>query len=343
MLAKRFPNCICLVINLAFSSLTFQSGSSDPLDVTLYSGSPWSQRSAWFRGYALQNDSDIRDLSVGILYKTIHGKSNLTWDDTGYSGSNTRDLKYKDMPDGNIFYTRSQIIYRIHTEFTFLGVANIEYQRVGVFSFEAKKDREVANTAIVLGSSSATIAMEYRTITVGIGESVTINLSKGGYLNDLRWRHNYGDEIHNLRGSTSAVIDNIRMKDDGVYECYTGTGDILDDNRGIMRLIVRACPSSKWNPPDCEMDCPVCYNGGVCDDKTGVCICPAGFKGDTCKNGCGNNNWGRDCNVVCGTGQNCIGALLCPPDPVGCTCINGFGGNDCKKGYLRFCYHNQVN
>ncbi|XP_071950708.1 uncharacterized protein [Antedon mediterranea] len=97
-----------------------------------------------------------------------------------------------------------------------------------------------------------------------------------------------------------------------------------------MRLIVRACPSPKWNLPDCQMDCPVCYNGGVCDDRTGVCICPAGFKGDACQNGCGNNNWGRDCLTVCSGVGNCRGALLCPPDPVGCACQNGFGGSDCK-------------
>ncbi|XP_071950702.1 uncharacterized protein [Antedon mediterranea] len=234
------------------------------------------------------------------------------------------------MQDGKIFPTESKVIYRLHADFTYLGVSGLQAaDRVGVFSFEAKKNDVVTNSAIVLTSASANVKMEYRTITVGIGESVTINLSKGGDLTDLRWRHNYGEEIHNLRGNTSAVIENIRRKDDGVYECYTG--DSPNGTHGIMRLIVRTCPSPKWNPPDCEMNCPVCYNGGVCEDKTGVCICPAGFNGDSCKNGCGNNNWGRDCNVVCSSSGNCRGSLLCPPDPVGCTCINGFGGKDCTS------------
>ncbi|XP_071950707.1 uncharacterized protein [Antedon mediterranea] len=195
------------------------------------------------------------------------------------------------MPDGKIFHTSSSITYRIYSDHTFLGVTNVQTHadRVGVFSFEANKTGVVTNSAIVLTSTSANIVMEYKTITVGIGESVTINLSKGGDIDDLRWRHNYGEEIHNLR----------------------------------------ACPSAKWNPPDCEMDCPVCFNSGVCDDKAGICICPAGFQGNSCQNGCGNNNWGRECKVVCSSTGNCRGFLLCPPDPVGCACINGFGGSDC--------------
>ena len=28
----------------------------------------------------------------------------------------------------------------------------------------------------------------------------------------------------------------------------------------------------------------MCYNGGVCDDKTGLCICPNNFRGQNCLN-----------------------------------------------------------
>ncbi|XP_071950704.1 uncharacterized protein [Antedon mediterranea] len=327
MLAKRFPNLFYVIIAL---SLRFYSGfSSDPLDITTYSETPLvANNGSWFRGYALYDDKDIRDLSVGILYKNMEGED-VTWDDTGpYTDGNTGNERTTNMPSNKIFPTSCTIRYRVHDDHTFLGVSDLPHsERVGVFSFEAKKNGVVTNSAIVLTSSFATIEMEYRTITVGIGEYVTINLSKGGDLEDLRWRHNYGEEIHNLRGNTSAVIKNIRMKDDGVYECYTG--DSLDGNHGIMRLIVRACPSPKCNPPDCEMDCPICYNGGVCDDKTGVCICPAGFKGASCKTGCRINNFGHECNSNCSTGGNCVGVFFCPPDPVGCTCMKGFGGRDC--------------
>ncbi|XP_071950068.1 uncharacterized protein [Antedon mediterranea] len=297
----------------------------------MYSNTPLTSRYSGkrrFRGYAIQEDKDIRDLSVGILYKNIDGRDKVTWNDTK-PHNNTGQQQEKSMPNGKIFNTNSKIEFQTSIYHTFLGVADLQPDdRVGVFSFEAKKGEVVTDSAIVLTSDSAVIRMEYRTITVGIGEYVTINLSKGTDLDDLRWRHNYGEEIDHLRSNTSAVIENIRMKDDGVYECFTG--DSPDGNHGIMRLIVRACPSPKWNPPDCEMDCPVCYNGGVCDDKTGVCICTAGFKGTSCKQGCGYNDWGRDCNFVCSVGGNCTGIVLSPPDPVGCTCHNGFGGNDCN-------------
>ncbi|XP_033103391.1 tyrosine-protein kinase receptor Tie-1-like [Anneissia japonica] len=101
-------------------------------------------------------------------------------------------------------------------------------------------------------------------------------------MTDLRWTHNYGDVISKWNGSSTIKIENVRKQDGGVYECYQDEYG-KDGNHGIMRLIVRACPSPKWNPPSCELDCPVCYNGGVCDDITGVCICPAGFKGANCE------------------------------------------------------------
>ncbi len=31
--------------------------------------------------------------------------------------------------------------------------------------------------------------------------------------------------------------------------------------------------------------CLSCANGGLCDDVTGECICPPGFKGLTCETG----------------------------------------------------------
>ena len=48
---------------------------------------------------------------------------------------------------------------------------------------------------------------------------------------------------------------------------------------------VTACIAQKWNPPSCADDCPVCYNGGVCDDVSGQCICAPGFSGTVCEKG----------------------------------------------------------
>ena len=40
----------------------------------------------------------------------------------------------------------------------------------------------------------------------------------------------------------------------------------------------------------CDKECPHCYNGGICHDAWGVCICPAGFTGFNCEIGEYENN-----------------------------------------------------
>ena len=52
----------------------------------------------------------------------------------------------------------------------------------------------------------------------------------------------------------------------------------------MIVLILTDCPMTKWGT-DCVQDCPDCYNGGLCDDKTGQCICRPGFRGDDCNIG----------------------------------------------------------
>ncbi|XP_071950746.1 receptor-type tyrosine-protein phosphatase T-like [Antedon mediterranea] len=165
-------------------------------------------------------------------------------------------------------------------------------------------------------------------MTVSVGDSVTIQAESLAKVDGLKWRRNYGNVIWN--NTLSINIENIRAQDGGVYECFQD--NVPDGNNGIMRLIVRDCPSPKWSPPACEMDCPVCYNGGVCDDKTGLCICTPGFRGIQCETACNYNYWGRDCETVCSSENSdaCRGKLVCPPDPVGCSCTAGYQGLDCK-------------
>ena len=63
----------------------------------------------------------------------------------------------------------------------------------------------------------------------------------------------------------------------------------------------------KWgvitNPADglidldqsCTNDCPRCYNGGICNEYSGVCICGPGFYGPTCQDICEAETWGSEC------------------------------------------------
>ena len=56
-------------------------------------------------------------------------------------------------------------------------------------------------------------------------------------------------------------------------------------------IIVKTCvPSTEcshdmWGPASCANLCDNCYNGGICDDKTGECVCRPGFMGTNCLTG----------------------------------------------------------
>lgn len=45
------------------------------------------------------------------------------------------------------------------------------------------------------------------------------------------------------------------------------------------------CRYNLWGFPFCQWTCPVCYNGGICDDVSGRCVCPPGFTGGQCEQG----------------------------------------------------------
>ena len=74
--------------------------------------------------------------------------------------------------------------------------------------------------------------------------------------------------------------------------------DILQVSDIIFTLFTRiyyyitACQAGRWGVPreeldkrECQSICDKCYNGGVCDDKSGKCICPPGFMGENCLTG----------------------------------------------------------
>ena len=50
-------------------------------------------------------------------------------------------------------------------------------------------------------------------------------------------------------------------------------------------LLLPACRSGRWGPPGCTGVCDTCYNGGICDDLTGRCVCSPGFMGLDCLTG----------------------------------------------------------
>ncbi|CAH1233049.1 TIE1 [Branchiostoma lanceolatum] len=164
--------------------------------------------------------------------------------------------------------------------------------------------------------------------TVNVGDPVTLEMVRNpdsNWTGDLEWKK---DGVA-LQGETSLTlnINSVQYSDQGIYECYY-RGAYSDRKQGITRLIVRACAENKYEPPGCSSDCPVCYNGGVCHDQTGECVCPPGFMGTNCRTACPSGLFGKTCSFSCSGG--CQGQLMTVPDPVGCTCPPGLTGMTCQ-------------
>uniref|UniRef100_A0A8B9RD61 receptor protein-tyrosine kinase n=1 Tax=Astyanax mexicanus TaxID=7994 RepID=A0A8B9RD61_ASTMX len=99
------------------------------------------------------------------------------------------------------------------------------------------------------------------------------------------------------------IMDSVPYNINNVSAAHAGLYTIRYISEGlptsaITRLIVRGCRSGMWGP-GCTKTCPACSNGGVCDDKTGECICPPGFKGPTCDTACPPGYYGAGCKLKC--------------------------------------------
>nr|CAD7452812.1 unnamed protein product [Timema tahoe] len=72
-----------------------------------------------------------------------------------------------------------------------------------------------------------------------------------------------------------------------------------------------------------------CINGGVLSKDSNECICPPGFRGLFCEDGCGVNKYGDDCGGKCSSfRRGCKGLVMCK-EKIGCDCAPGFQGQLC--------------
>ncbi|XP_077867127.1 uncharacterized protein LOC102801447 [Saccoglossus kowalevskii] len=185
----------------------------------------------------------------------------------------------------------------------------------------------------VVLSLDASILPESHTKTVSWGENMSLGMvikSTTISATQLKWKHN-GVDIEAWNGQSSITITSAKPSDAGIYECYSSEEQRRNGLHGFMRLIVRGCPNGKYGVPNCLNNCPSCYNGGICNAETGECVCPPGFKGNLCKEGCGNNYWGHNCDRQCSSHKSdvCRSRLLCLQDPYGCSCQASYTGLDC--------------
>eukprot|EP00057_Strongylocentrotus_purpuratus_P018838 XP_011673312.1 PREDICTED: uncharacterized protein LOC105442669 [Strongylocentrotus purpuratus] len=179
------------------------------------------------------------------------------------------------------------------------------------------------------------------TKTVHVGDDITLSVvSTTGMVGEggIRWRKftdvDWADSLIGMSsGSLSHTIQSASVSDDGVYMTYAD-GAVEQLPSSFIRLIVKECPYGRWNPPLCDRLCDSCYNGGVCHELSGTCICPPGFAGKNCLQACGMHRFGWDCEFECGPSQpldQCTGNQICLPDPYGCTCLAGYTGIYCDE------------
>ncbi|XP_063962361.1 uncharacterized protein LOC129271138 isoform X2 [Lytechinus pictus] len=180
------------------------------------------------------------------------------------------------------------------------------------------------------------------TKTVNMGDNITLSVMRPTGEEDgtgARWGLLIDEEdwdnslIASSSGSLSHTIQSASLSDAGVYVTYMS--NMLDQRQfSLIRLIVKECPDGRWNPPLCDQLCDYCYNGGVCHESSGICICPPGFAGANCLQACGMHTFGWDCEYECGTDQyldQCAGSQICLPDPYGCNCLAGYKGIYCNE------------
>ncbi|CAK8672857.1 unnamed protein product [Clavelina lepadiformis] len=218
-------------------------------------------------------------------------------------------------------------------------------ERTGIFSCEAKdKNTNILTKAVAIKIGTAGgIWPKHFTYVANVGDE-NVNLTFSAFDKDLDivWRFEGGIIAES---SLSHRIRRVSRRDAGVYECYSAPSDSNRNSyrpaggQAMLRLIVRNCPPNKWNWPDCSSDCS-CINGGACDEVTGDCVCPPGFHGNNCDEGCGGNRFGSKCQFQCKAGgstngddaEECKGRQFCLPDPYGCSCATGFSGLECLNG-----------
>ncbi|XP_077980930.1 angiopoietin-1 receptor-like isoform X2 [Glandiceps talaboti] len=207
--------------------------------------------------------------------------------------------------------------------------------RYGTFYCGTLSLTQKVHASKVFREDVAVITPQYLSITVNLNEDLTLQMERGRPMSTgshVVWRHN--GNILDLGPMPSVgyvqsyywTFRNVSSQEGGIYETHPS------DNRSlgaITRVIVRGCPSGRWDPPHCDGNC-TCHNGGVCDDKSGQCICPPGFMGETCERACDDNKYGENCDYECHS-EGCKYNQFCLPDPYGCTCASGWKGLQCKE------------
>ncbi|XP_072047004.1 LOW QUALITY PROTEIN: uncharacterized protein [Amphiura filiformis] len=239
------------------------------------------------------------------------------------------------LPVGSYPYRHTDNIY---TFYQFLPGSTSD--SVGVYYCEVFKSGQTTRVPVTIMATNRLLkpSAGQFTVTVNNAERVDLNVDSdvvNAPQNEIIKWEKQGDQVDDFKvvqqGSTQYTINSATEQHAGVYHTYWSNWDYAGS---LIRLIVRGCNHGIWNPPSCTKICDNCYNGGICDDKTGECECRPGFTGPNCLTACGENKLGWHCEHECGLSAgvpSCPGSVFCMPDPVGCSCMTGWMGTECNQ------------
>ncbi|XP_022111586.1 receptor-type tyrosine-protein phosphatase mu-like, partial [Acanthaster planci] len=172
------------------------------------------------------------------------------------------------------------------------------------------------------------------TKTINKGEDVTLMIDSVNSSTRPLWHRNNNRtavRLHAYDGMYNITIPSGNISDGDLYATIENLLSVNDNHFSLIRLIVRGCTTGRWGPPSCEDVCDMCYNGGVCNDETGDCICPPGFSGPNCLTACGMHKFGWNCEFDCGSPPASCNGQFGLPDPYGNSCISGYMGTYCNE------------
>ncbi|XP_071854063.1 uncharacterized protein [Apostichopus japonicus] len=316
--------CFILVLLHYSGAQTGTCGRKDKVQMTVMSfkskdaGSVFTQPLPHFECYLGAGDDDAAMTSI----RAYNTRTNN--DGKGHPVSTVSGTGIPDLPAGTAGYS--------------VSITPANSNAFGAFTCTARKaDREDTTIMIIFLHANAYVIPVNRqfTQTVNAGDNGVLIDMEWSRVGDNSWRINGSKILADRAGDKDFIINtDAATGDNGLYECH------IDRQRdqalhGLNRLIVRACSSGRWGPPGCTGICDNCYNGGVCDDETGRCICAPGFMGQNCLTGCGPDKFGYSCEFECTVGNGatddgCLGRLFCLIDPFGCRCNSGFKDLNCS-------------
>ncbi|XP_068200141.1 uncharacterized protein [Palaemon carinicauda] len=160
------------------------------------------------------------------------------------------------------------------------------------------------------------------TITVNTEDDVVIEFRKPLNLTQMTWRQDPKKpyEKINMTEESRLIVPHDKTKESGVYLFKMDSNAPGFSRECAVAIIRRECPANRYGD-HCSLWCPDCMHGGICDAKTGKCVCPPGLRGELCEEACEGDSCTMNLWVTSNT-------QMCLPSPYGCSCAPG------KKGYL---------